>query len=127
MEAVLKFSLRYFILTIVLLTVEICIALFVHDAIVRPYIGDVLVVILIYCFVRSFFDLPVIPTAIAVLIFSFAVEITQYFHLVNVLGLQRSRLARVIMGNSFAWTDIGAYTAGILIVLLAEKLTARTG
>lgn len=39
---------------IVLLAVEIFIALFVHDSVVRPYIGDVLVVIVLYFFVRIF-------------------------------------------------------------------------
>ena len=119
---IFKFTLRYFILTIILLVVEILIALFVHDTIIRPYIGDVLVVILIYCFVKSFFNTPVVPTAIAVLIFSFAVETLQYFKILEVLGLQHSKLARIIIGSSFAWADIGAYIAGILIVLLAEKL-----
>ena len=50
---------KYIILTIILLLAEILIALFVHDTIVRPHIGDVFVVILIYCFVRCF-----IPTGV---------------------------------------------------------------
>ena len=39
----------YFYWTIVLFFVEVLIALFVHDGIIRPFLGDVLVVILIYC------------------------------------------------------------------------------
>jgi len=121
MSNVFKFTLRYFILTVILLAVEICIALFVHDAIIRPYIGDVLVVILIYCLVKSFFNTPVVTTAIAVLIFSFAVEVSQYFHLIKLLHLQHSGLARVILGSSFSWMDLVMYTIGIIIVLIAEK------
>src|SRR4051812_23862147 len=109
MTSFFKFTPGYFILAIILFTVEISIAIFVHDTIVRPYVGDLLVVILIYCIVKSFFDTAVLPTAIAVLIFSFAVEITQYFHLIRLLGLQHSRLANVIMGNSFAWMDLVNY------------------
>ena len=44
----------YGIATFILLTIEVLIALFVHDAFVRPYIGDVLVVVVIYTFVRIF-------------------------------------------------------------------------
>ena len=118
----IQFKLNYFILTIVLLVTEILIALFVHDAIIRPYIGDVLVVILIYCFLRSFFNIPVITTAIAVLIFSFTVETAQYFNIINLLGLQHSKLAKIIIGSSFSWMDLITYTIGIVIVLAVEKI-----
>lgn len=117
----LNFHPKYFILTILLLSIEICIALFVHDNFIRPYIGDVLVVILIYCFIKSFINLPPNITAIAVLLFSFVVETLQYFKVVNLLGLQNSKVASIIIGTSFAWQDIIAYIVGIAIVILAEK------
>ncbi len=122
MTTIFKFELRYFILVIILFAVETCIAIFVHDTIIRPYIGDVLVVILIYCFVKSFFNTPVVPTAIGVLVFSFAVEAAQYFHVINLLGLQRSRLATVILGSSFSWMDMVPNIIGITTVIIAEKI-----
>lgn len=121
---VLTFNLRYFTATIILFITEVLIVLYVHDNIIRPYIGDLLVVILIYCFVRSFFKFSVKNTAIGVLIFSYATEILQYFHVVKLLGLQHSRLARIVIGTSFSWEDILAYTAGIIIVLLVERKIA---
>lgn len=121
----LNFHPKYFILTILLLSIEICIALFVHDNFIRPYIGDVLVVILIYCFIKSFFKLPPNITAIAILLFSFVVETLQYFKVVNLLGLQNSKVASIIIGTSFAWQDIIAYIAGIAIVILAEKIFSK--
>ena len=39
---------------VVLLAAEILIALFVRDAFVRPYGGDILVTVLICCFLRIF-------------------------------------------------------------------------
>ena len=63
-------------------------------------------------------------TAISVLIFSYAVEILQFFNIVNRLGLQNSRLARIIIGSSFEWIDLIAYTAGIILVLYIEKIIA---
>lgn len=121
MHHILKFSPGYFLITFFLFLVEIMIALFVHDHFIRPYLGDVLVVILIYCFIKSFFSFPVLPTAIAVLLFSFLIELLQYWQMVKLLGLQPYKLARIVIGTSFSWQDIFAYTAGIGIVLLAEN------
>lgn len=118
---ILKFSPFYAISTLLLFITEVLIALFVHDQFIRPYIGDFLVVILIYCFVKSFLNTPVIPTAIGVLLFAYTVELLQYFRIVEVLGLQHSRAARIIIGSSFEWQDMLAYTMGILMVILIEK------
>jgi len=116
---------RYFIAALLLLLVEIIIGFFVHDAIIRPYIGDLLVVILLYCLVKSFFNTNPLRTALAVLLFSYAIEALQYIHIVNILGLEKSRFARIIIGTSFAWTDIVMYTMGIALVVLAEKRWAK--
>jgi hypothetical protein len=117
----LKFQLRYFILAAILFLIEVIIALFVHDRFIRPFVGDVLVVILIYCFIKSFFNLPVIIAATAVLLFSYLIEVLQYFNIVKILGLQNSNLARVVIGTSFEWTDLVAYTLGIGLIILFDK------
>jgi len=116
-----KFRPGYFFLTIIIFFLEVLIALYVHDNIIRPYIGDLLVVILIYCFVRSFFNFSVKNTAIGVLIFAYITELLQAFHVVNLLGLQHYKLTRIIIGTAFSWADIMCYTVGILIVFIAEK------
>ncbi|GAA0191980.1 DUF2809 domain-containing protein [Fulvivirga kasyanovii] len=116
-----KFQKKYFFLTIGLLITEILIALYVHDRIIRPYIGDLLVVILIYTFFKSFLNVPVTKMALAVLLFSYAVEAGQYFGLVYLLGLEDYKIARIIIGVSFEWLDLIAYTAGIILVLTFDK------
>lgn len=118
----MKFNPRYFVCTVLLFVTEVLIALFVHDQFIRPYIGDFLVVILIYCFVKSFLNTPVVPTAIGVLLFAYTVELLQYFRIVEVLGLQHSRAARIIIGSAFEWQDMLAYTMGILAVVLVENM-----
>jgi hypothetical protein len=118
----LKFSLPYFLLAALLFITEVLIALYMHDAFIRPFGGDFLVVILIYCFVKAFFNTPVLVTSIAVLLFAYAVEISQYFHLVYVLGLGSSSLAKALLGTSFSFTDLCMYTLGIITVLVAEHL-----
>lgn len=116
-----KFNLKYFTLSLVLFITEVLIALFVHDRFIRPYVGDYLVVIYIYCVVRTFYQAPVTRVALGVLLFSYLIEIGQYFNLVALLGLQHNRAARIIIGTSFAWSDMLAYTLGIITVILLEK------
>lgn len=117
----LTFNKKYLLLTILLFLIEVLIALYVHDNFIRPYIGDLLVVILIYCFCKSFFNLPSIPLALGVLVFSYCVETLQYFNVVKQLGLSHSKIANIVIGNSFSWEDILCYTIGIGIVLFFEK------
>ena len=118
----MKIYKNYLAATIILFITEVLIARYTHDAIIRPFGGDYLVVILIYCFVKSFANTPVLPTALYVLLFSYLVEISQYFHLVRWLGLEKSKLACTIMGTSFSFTDLLCYTLGILTVIIIEKL-----
>jgi hypothetical protein len=125
MKPILRFNKKYFALAVLLFIVEVLIAKYVHDHIIRPYIGDTLVVILIYCFVRSFLDTPVVATGLCVLAFSFLIETLQYFEIVKKLGLQHSKIASVIIGTSFAWMDIYAYIAGIMLIFVIERLIGR--
>ena len=122
MKRLLKFNSVYFVLAVLIFASGIVIAIFAHDRIIRPYLGDVLVVILIYCTLKSFIDSPVLSTALAVLAFSFVIEGLQYLNIVQRLGLQDSQIATTIIGTSFAWIDIVAYTFGIFIVLVCEKI-----
>lgn len=39
----------YLAASIIVFIIELIIALYVHDRIIRPYIGDMLVVVLVYC------------------------------------------------------------------------------
>lgn len=125
MNSAIRFKLPYFLLTMLLFIVEVLIAVFVHDKIIRPYVGDFLVVILIYCFFKSFLHTPPTKTAIAVLLFAYLIETLQYFNFVERLGLRHSAAARVVLGTSFAWIDILAYTTGVFTILFAEKFIDR--
>ena len=120
-----SFRKNYFIITTLLFLVELAIAIFVHDNIIRPHIGDLLVVILIYCFIRSFLNIPVLRLGLYVLAFAYSVEVLQYFNIVQLLNLQNSKVASVIIGNSFSWLDIIAYSLGIGIVFLLEKIVEK--
>ena len=116
------FNVKYLLLAAFLLAVEICIALFVTDSIVRPFVGDALVVILIYCFLRIFLKVVYRKAALAVFAFACCIEILQYFDYVARLGLENNRALSVMLGRTFEWMDFIAYLAGFLLILLIEKI-----
>ena len=116
------FHKKYAILSAGLFAVEISIALFIHYLLVRPFVGDMLVVILIFTICRSVINANYFWLALCVLIFSFAVEIGQYFNLISILGLQHNRLARTIIGATFDYHDLLAYSAGVLLILIIGSL-----
>ncbi|MBK9017843.1 MAG: DUF2809 domain-containing protein [Saprospiraceae bacterium] len=120
----LKFQYHYLLFAAIIFVIEVLIALYVQDGIIRPYIGDFLVVILIYCFFKSFLNLSVWAVAVGVLLFSYTIEVLQYFKIVELLHLQGSKLASTIIGTSFSWTDMLAYTLGVGFVLLVERIVA---
>jgi len=107
---------------VLLFVVEVFIGARMHDAIIRPYGGDYLCVIWLYCLVRSFANLPVWQVAVGVLIFAYLIETLQYFGFADRLGFRGPSLMRTLLGSYFTWTDILCYTLGILTVISMEGL-----
>jgi hypothetical protein len=122
LQKILTFNLRFFLFTIALLVIEVLIALYVRDKFIRPYVGDFLVVILIYCAVKTFCKIAPLPLAAGVLLFSCVIETLQYFNIVSRLGLENNQVAKTIIGYGFEWWDILAYTLGVATVLLLEYI-----
>ncbi len=121
----LIFNKKYFSITALIFLIEVLIAVFVRDSFVRPYLGDVLIVILLYCSLKSFLNVSVFTAAIAILLFSFFIEFLQYILIIELLNVQHSTVARTVIGTSFSWLDLLAYTVGIAIVLALEKYLQR--
>ena len=121
----LTFNKKYFILAFILFIIEVLIALFINDSFIRPTLGDVLVVMLIYCFLKTFLKTPYRIIAISTLVFAVLVELLQYVHIVEILGLENNAVARTVIGTSFSRKDIIAYTAGIAVVLVVERLLSK--
>lgn len=112
---------NYLAAFILMFMIEAAIALWVHDRFIRPYIGDVLVVVLVYCFVRIFVPDGIRRLPLYVFLFAACVEVLQYFNLVGLLGLEGCRAARIILGSVFDWKDIACYGAGCLILQFLER------
>jgi len=118
------YRMQYLLLAILLLLLEIMIGAQVHDRFIRPYGGDFLITIFLYCLAQSAVRRPVAPVLAAVLLLSYLIESSQYFHLAARLGLTHSHLARIVLGSAFSWVDMLAYTLGALLVLAVEHRRA---
>ena len=111
-----KKRLGYFASTIVIFLIELLIALFVRDNFIRPYVGDMLVVVLVYTFLRIIF--PEKPRLLPLYVFLFAagVEALQGIRIVDLLGLQDNRFFSVLIGTTFDWKDIVCYGVGCALL-----------
>lgn len=121
-----RLRLVFLILAVIILLTEIFIGIFVHDSFIRPYFGDVLIVILLYCIIRIALPTKHYWLSASVFLFAVAVEITQIFPLCDLLHIE-NRLMRVLMGTSFSVGDIFAYLAGSLITGTFDYLLWRLG
>lgn len=117
----INMNIRYLYAFIVVFIIEIIIAVFINDNFIRPYAGDVLVVILIYCFIRSFVKkVKLLP--LYILIFAVLVETGQYFNLTELTGLNDYKVARIIIGSTFDIKDIACYSVGCMGLFLYENI-----
>ncbi len=122
---VMKINFKYIVSFIILLITEIFIALFVNDAIIRPYVGDILVIILMYTFIRGFVQKPIKFLPVYLFCFASIVEIMQYYRIVELLHLQNNKIISTIIGTSFDIKDILCYLIGSIILIIWDKTVKR--
>ena len=108
----------------VLLFIEIFIGLFIRDNFIRPYVGDVLVTVLIGCLCRTVIPKGVPALPIYVFAFATLVEVAQYFRIIEILGLENTPLISTIVGTTFSFVDILCYGFGCLAFRGIEKAAA---
>ena len=113
-------STRHFLITILLFASETAIAYFHFNSFIRGFLGDMLVILLLYSFLKIFIRNQVLKTSISVLAFAYVVELLQLFKLTEKLNIH-SEILLTIIGSVFDWRDLIAYTLGFLVILLIEK------
>lgn len=116
-----KHRLTYILFFLTFLGIEVLIALFIRDNFIRPYVGDMLVTVVICLFIRGFTPLKTKLLPLLVFVFAAAVEIGQYFDFVALLGLDKNRFLSVLLGRTFSVADIICYGVGCIIFFTAES------
>lgn len=121
-----QYNLKYFLIFILIFIVEVIIAIYIKDNFIRPYFGDYLVIFLVYYFTLSFIDTNKNKIAIGVLVFAFAVEMTQYFQLLSYFNLEKNRILRIVAGNTFSFEDLIIYTLAFLTIIFFNRYNSKT-
>ena len=113
---------RYGLLAAATLVIEVLIALFVRDSFIRPYVGDILVAVLLCCLAKAVW--PRLPlAALWVLLVCLAAETVQLFDLPAKWGLEGTVL-EIALGATFDWKDLLCYCTGCA---LFAAVTYRKG
>ena len=118
--SLLKFNKSYAIYAFILFLLEVWIAVVFKSGFIRHTFGDFLVVILLYCALKSFINMKPIYMAIIVLCIAFSIEFLQLANLLEFLKLEDSYFTKLILGSTFHISDLIAYTLGCVTVLIAE-------
>lgn len=124
----MKKRLPYLIGFILLTAVEVLIALFVNDSFIRPYLGDVIVVWVVYCFAQLLLGGRFSSYAVSAGVFVFSVftEIMQGINIVELLGLGDNPFFRTLIGTHFDLKDIICYASGtgalVLLIFTNDRI-----
>jgi Protein of unknown function (DUF2809) len=120
------FSLRPAILFLVLFLVEVIIALYFHDAFVRPYFGDFLAVIAVYYFIKTFIKISVNLAILLAFVIATVIEVFQYIQILKYINLDKNETVSILVGNSFSWGDMLAYALGSIFVFYFENKISKS-
>ncbi|WP_183884556.1 DUF2809 domain-containing protein [Pedobacter cryoconitis] len=55
------------------------------------------------------------------MLFSYLIEASQYFNLIHHLRMDNSKIAPLILGNSFSWIAMLAYTLGTGVIFMLQS------
>lgn len=115
----------YSVIFLGLLVLEVCIALFVHDEFIRPYVGDMLVTLLLCCVCRVIIPDQARFLPLGVFLFATCVEIGQYFDIVALLGLADNRLISIALGRTFSWMDLVCYAVSCVASFFLDQVIQK--
>ncbi len=111
----------YLIPFLILFLIELSIGIFVHDAFIRPFVGDVLVVVLLYFLLLSFFPIKTRLLPLYIFLFAVLVELGQLVQVLQLLGMEDNKLARIVFGATFDLKDVLCYLIGCILLLLYQR------
>ena len=120
----LKSRLIFLGVFVFLFLTETLIAIYVHDDFVRPYVGDMIVTVVVWSFARIIFPDRFRLMSLYVMLFAIFVEVGQYFNYVDILGVTNPILV-TMMGTSFAWADIACYAVGCVVTAIIDYILFR--
>lgn len=84
--------------------------------------GDLLYAVMCYLGFRFLFaGRSLIFSLVVALIFCFTIEILQLSQHLFLVYLRHTMAGKLVLGQGFLWTDLLAYSAGVLLIYVADR------
>lgn len=122
-----KVRIIYALCSVLLFAVEIIIATYFKRGFIRHWLGDFLVVALLYCSVQAIWPGKILKRIALVAVIAIVIESLQAVNILELLGLREHLALRLLFGTTFSWGDMLAYFLGLLTVLAVERLVRSEG
>lgn len=113
---------KYLIIFIVIFMVEVFIGVYSHSGIIRNYVGDILVIPVMYFFVRIIYPKRIRKLPYILFLFAVIVEILQYMKINDILGIEGSSLLGILLGSTGDIKDILCYFIGTIIIIIIDVI-----
>ncbi len=89
---------------------------------VTAYVGDALWAWLVFLGIGwMWLRWPTNKIALGALLFAFGIEFSQLYHAPWLDALRANRMAALVLGQGFLWSDLVCYAVGITIGALVER------
>ena len=116
---------KYLIIFIFIFMVEVFIGAYSHSGIIRNYVGDILVIPVMYFFIRIIYPKRMRKLPYILFLFAVIVEILQYMKINNILGIEGSSLLGILLGSTGDIKDILCYFIGTIIIIIIDVIENR--
>ncbi len=111
----MKRRLIYVAITVIcFISCVLIVKLFAKNQFIRGFVGDIVIILLIYFFIKSFYNFHSVKLTIFILLLAFTTEFLQYLNLISTLGLGGNIFAELIIGAVFDPLDLIAYIIGAI-------------
>jgi hypothetical protein len=95
-------------------------------AIIPLCTGDLLYAVMIYVLVRILFtNKKALQIILISLIICYSIEFFQLCQDSRIIAVRKTLFGRYVLGQGFLWSDLLAYTFGVVIVFIIEKNTLK--
>lgn len=113
----------YFLLAVTTILLGLLSRTRLTPALIYPYLGDYLYALLFFCIIGFILTKSSsLKIALISVLICYCIEFFQLYQADWITTLKNYRLAKLILGNSFLWSDIISYTLGGVTGYILEIL-----
>ncbi len=128
MKTIHSYRIRYALLCVLTILLGLCSRKYgMHlPAFLAEYAGDALWAAMVYFGVSFLFPFRRVRVrALAALLFSYAIEVSQLYQADWINEIRSTMLGALVLGHGFLWSDLVCYTVGVFLAMLVGVVMCR--